>query len=427
MMQAYWAVSHSGMGNGSFIKRLLLNQDSQWPRKEDFLFGLFIRHVRIPSFSRWFPMAVFLLSVSPTLCQEAREEYRAGLDLYQHGLYAQAISDFKSATKADPSLWQAFQAMGQCQYGMGDQAGALASFDKSLKIHPANPNLRAFVEKIRQSFLLNRDAGTGSRPVSALGMTVRPLVNPASRMKPAFAQVYGTLGNSILTDLETGYRTLDNDTIGTNSNNHATFPFAGIGMEMGYCLDRNDCLSVSLEMASVYGFSIDNGDPQSRFIEKLSNQLLTFGFHYSYLTPDKDGPWIARFGVDYYLLGFSFYESYMEPSANISEQVSLPAGTGSTLGAAVALGKDFDLGGLSLELLAKVKLATITQMTGAYATSGNSNFPQPLSSSGIGAVATASDGSIELVDQSQMQASGDRYTQMQLLGYELRLGLNYWF
>jgi hypothetical protein len=91
----------------------------------------------------------------------------------------------------------------------------------------------------------------------------------------------------------------------------------------------------------------------------------------------------------------------------------------------VALGKDFEIGGLSLELLGKVKMATISQMTGAYTATG---APNPfLKSSGTGALAMSSGGALNLVDQSVMGVSGERYALMELLGFEFRIGLNYWF
>jgi hypothetical protein len=302
----------------------------------------------------------------------------------------------------------------------------LAAFDQSLAIHADNPKLKDLDEKIRQSLPSASSLTERSRPVSDLGMSLQPLVNPASKVQAIFAGVYGTLGNSVLSDLTTGFHTLNNDTTSSMSNNRTTFPFAGVGVEAGYRLDQNDCFGVGLEWASVYGFSIDNGDPENHFTERLTNQLFTIEVNYAYLTPDHDGPWIARFGVDYYQLGFSFYENEEDISPPVSNQVSLPSGSGSALGASVALGKDFDLGGFDLELLGKVKVGTITQLTGIYTNTGGHYFPN-LSSNGTGALATAPDGSINLVDQTQMSASGERYTLMELLGYELRLGLNYCF
>ncbi len=356
---------------------------------------------------------------------DERKDYRTGLDLYRQGQYAQAETLFQSAALADPSFWQAYQALGQCEYQLGNRPGALAAFEKSLKIHPDNPSLQNFTDKIRQTMAPAEPIREGARPVSSIGMSAKPIVNPGSLMKPAFAQVYGTFGNSAFTDLTAGYRYINNLTQGPGSNNQTYLPYVGMGIETGYRLDRNDCFSVNLELASVYGFSIDNGDPLDHFTQKLTNQLLTLGINYSYLTPDKDGPWIARFGVDYYFLSFSYYESEVDNSAAVSQAVSLPSGGGSALGASVALGKDFEMGGLSLELLGKVKLGTIPQMTGAYTATGGPN-PE-LSSSGTGALVTSSGGGLNLVDQSNIASSGERYALMELLGFELRLGLTYWF
>jgi hypothetical protein len=267
----------------------------------------------------------------------------------------------------------------------------------------------------------------GARPVSELGMSPRPILNPASKIQPIFAGVYGTLGDSVLSDLTTGFHTLNNETASPTSNNRTSFPFDGVGVEAGYRVDRNNCFGLNLEWASVYGFSIDNGNSLDHYIETLNNQLTTFEINYTYLTPDQDGPWIARFGVDYYMLNFSYFQSEESPGGNISYQASLPSGSGAALGASIALGKDFDIGGFELEPLVKVKVATIPQMTGNYTVIGNPPGYTFLSSGGTGALATAPDGSINLVDRAQLAASGERYTLMELLGYELRLGLNYSF
>ena len=385
-----------------------------------------IRFQSLPAFNfRAVRLGFLLLLASQTWGAGAQDEYQIGLTLYKQGHYAQAVSHFQSAVQTDPSYWQAFQLLGQSQYQSGDKAGALNTFDQSLKLHPDNPSLRNFTERLRKTLPPPVPGTEGTRPVSALGMSAKPLVNPASRMQPAFAQVYATFGSSIFTDLSTGFRVLNNLTFNPNSQNTTDLPYLGMGVELGYCPDRNDCFSMNLELASVYGFSINSNDPTDQFTEKLSNQLMSIGLNYAYMTPDKDGPWIARFGVAYYLLGFSYSESEVDISAAVSQQVSLPAGTGTALGASVALGKDFDLGGFSLELLGKVKMATISQMTGAYTATGG---PNPnLGTSGMGALAVRSDGVINVVDQSQMGTSGERYARMELLGFELRAGLNYRF
>ncbi len=379
----------------------------------------------MPSFSKFISGGILLIGISQAWGQGTSVDYQIGLTLYKEGSYAQAVSHFQSAIQTDPTFWQAYQVLGQCKYQLGDKTGALDSFNHSLQIHPNNPSLRNFVDKLRKIISQSPMGTEGSKPVSTLGMSARPLVNTASRMDPAFVQIYGTIGNSAFTDLNSGYRALNNLTSGTNSDNQTYFPYAGMGVEMGYSVDRNDCFSMNLELASVYGFSINSGDTQDEHLVKLNNQLLVFGLNYSYLTPDKDGPWIARFGVAYYLLGFSYSESEVDPATAVSQSVNLPAGSGNTLGASVALGKDFDIGGLSLEMLGKVKIATISQMTGAYTSTGG---PNPgLNANGTGALAISSDGILNLVDQSQMGSSGERYALMELMGFELRVGLNYRF
>ena len=48
----------------------------------------------------------------------------------------------------DANHWQAWQMVGNCQYELGDKAGALVSYQRSLDINPDNPTLKQWADQL---------------------------------------------------------------------------------------------------------------------------------------------------------------------------------------------------------------------------------------------------------------------------------------
>ena len=69
--------------------------------------------------------------------------------LYNQHEYSEASRYFQAAVDADPGNWQAYQGLGLCDYAQGDKAGAKQAFDRSLTIHPDNPQLARFDESLQ--------------------------------------------------------------------------------------------------------------------------------------------------------------------------------------------------------------------------------------------------------------------------------------
>ena len=103
-----------------------------------------VRSIRRPFF---FILVVFSIS-STVFAATSWEYYQAGMRLYNQHEYAEATRYFQAAVDADPNNWQAYQGLGMSDYAQGDKAGAKQAFDRSLTVHPNNPQLARFDESL---------------------------------------------------------------------------------------------------------------------------------------------------------------------------------------------------------------------------------------------------------------------------------------
>jgi len=124
--------------------------------------------VRIAAFA-WFAMAC-LLFTAPRILRAATADdyYKAGLTLTQQNQHEQAVKYYQAAVQLDANHWQAEQAMGTSYYQLGNKSEALAAFDASLKIHPDNPQLKAFADSLRSQ------VSAASTPAPATGFSTAP-------------------------------------------------------------------------------------------------------------------------------------------------------------------------------------------------------------------------------------------------------------
>jgi tetratricopeptide (TPR) repeat protein len=83
------------------------------------------------------------------LATTAEEFYSAGLTLFQQKDYPKALQYFQEVVKEKPEMWQAYQYIGESYYQMANVTAALMAMQASLKLHPDNPGLRQFVEKVK--------------------------------------------------------------------------------------------------------------------------------------------------------------------------------------------------------------------------------------------------------------------------------------
>jgi tetratricopeptide (TPR) repeat protein len=88
----------------------------------------------------------FLPAVGLAISSE--DYYGAGVRLYKDKNYEKAIQYFHAAVEQNPDMWQAYQYMGQSYFQVANRTEALVAIRTSLKLHPNNPELKRFVDKI---------------------------------------------------------------------------------------------------------------------------------------------------------------------------------------------------------------------------------------------------------------------------------------
>ncbi len=80
----------------------------------------------------------------------ARQAYDLGEGFYAQKNYDQAIQQYQIAVREDPRFWEAYQRSGMCYFEKGDRASALVNYQKSLDIHPDNPDLASLVQDLKE-------------------------------------------------------------------------------------------------------------------------------------------------------------------------------------------------------------------------------------------------------------------------------------
>jgi len=75
-------------------------------------------------------------------------DVQAASALYASGDIDAAWRKAAAVLTADRTNWEAWQIVGNCQYAKGDRAAAQVSYRESLRLHPDNPQLKAFADSL---------------------------------------------------------------------------------------------------------------------------------------------------------------------------------------------------------------------------------------------------------------------------------------
>ncbi len=100
----------------------------------------------------WMGFCFFLMvlpAVSAWGIDTADDYYRAAKQFYSQKDYAHAYDSYQGAVLLDPNPYRAYIGMGNCQYFLGDKAKALECYQKSLALHPDNPALVPFIQRVK--------------------------------------------------------------------------------------------------------------------------------------------------------------------------------------------------------------------------------------------------------------------------------------
>lgn len=115
-----------------------------------------------------FFVAVLFLSLLPLFgyAQNADDQYKEGLAAYNSKDWDSAVSIMNDVIKNDPSNWQAYQILGYAYSKQKDLENSLQSSEASLKLHPDNPTLQKFVDRLKVKLSETSDTGTESEATS---------------------------------------------------------------------------------------------------------------------------------------------------------------------------------------------------------------------------------------------------------------------
>jgi tetratricopeptide (TPR) repeat protein len=86
-------------------------------------------------------------SRAPASAATADSLYQESAALYAAGNYAASWGKAAAALNLDPRHWQSWQMIGNCQYALGDKAGAMASYQNSLQLNPGNTALKTWLDQ----------------------------------------------------------------------------------------------------------------------------------------------------------------------------------------------------------------------------------------------------------------------------------------
>ena len=114
---------------------------------------------------------VWALASLPSLALAVAPEdyYHAGADLFKNHDYEKAIQYFHAAVDERPDYWQAYESLGMAYYQNGNVTAAVMAMEKSLQLHPDNPELKKFEANIRAtSPWASRGYFTGILPILAI-------------------------------------------------------------------------------------------------------------------------------------------------------------------------------------------------------------------------------------------------------------------
>jgi hypothetical protein len=94
-------------------------------------------------------LSLFFIASAAVWGQATSEVYyQWGNKLYAQGSYDTSIKYYKAAIQVDPQNWKAYQALGSCEYRLGQKDDAIRDYNQSLAINPNNPGLQNFVNQI---------------------------------------------------------------------------------------------------------------------------------------------------------------------------------------------------------------------------------------------------------------------------------------
>jgi len=92
---------------------------------------------------------VCLLAPLGAKATSPEDYYNAGMELMKKHDYEKAVLYFRAAVDQRPDYWQAYQFLGEAYYQSANRTEGVVAMEASLRLHPNNPELRRFVDRIK--------------------------------------------------------------------------------------------------------------------------------------------------------------------------------------------------------------------------------------------------------------------------------------
>ena len=287
-------------------------------------------------------------------------DYQTAMGFYQKQEWDKAVPYFRSAITQNPGNWEAYQGMGLCFYEMGDSVTALQLIRRSLALHPDNPDLRKFAERLRppQSAAppmpMETPSSSGTKGAKGPPLAPRFWLKASGGYGTAFLGDLGRAPGGFKTTLALQGFDVSKASIGKD----------GIGMkvEAGYQLDPEDALSLDVFTDSYAGFEGTAASNSAGLTQKLSPTVLAFECGYYRFFPSPGQRFFAGAGLGYYMGSVSCSQKTAGTTIVMPYQGTLSAGD---LGLHVSCGYEkqiFDNLGLSLS--GEFRLAALNNFTG---------------------------------------------------------------
>lgn len=293
--------------------------------------------------------------------------YQWGNKLYGQGNYDLCIKYYKAAIQVDPQNWKAYQALGSCEYRLGQKDGALRDYNQSLAINPNNPGLQNFVNQISRPAIPSAPAIT-----TANNQISRPLVYGDSRL-PKQGSISWEIGSAASAlsyqDLETDFAPATiifaSEPVGAELDLGADYTLSQniqLGLQFQY-LDKEPETITNSTVYYSYGYAVTITNSTTTF----SESCVGLNAEGKYLLPLSDQFRLILVGqVGFYtLVGTTGVETYANGT---STTINLSSSTlGGMIGAEVEW--VMDNGGWALDLglgYRALTFGTLTESESGY-------------------------------------------------------------
>lgn len=367
-----------------------------------------------------FIFGIFFCSFTSSIQAQPKtfDDYQKGMASYNLGNYEEALKNFNAAINDDPDSWASYQQAGYCYFHLNRRKKMTASFNESLKLHPDNPELKAFIAGLPQT----QDLGT--TPVSSPPPPVRHLKQTSSPSiadkvsnekwgSSSWLNLSGALSYEALGDLSNAANIWNQDITKASAQGNASLANWGFqfGVEGGLALDKTNVLSLQSGFETGHGFQ-ENLVYSSPVTENINPQLFIAGLNYYRYFPSENGRYFVTAGI---LFGEAIADYYQDDPV---ETLQGPL-AGNNFGFTIGAGREWKMSPtVGFELIGRFRYLTINQLQNNYFVSTGGT--------GQAVLATDSLGNIGLASPQSIGQNGLRYATLDFTGFNLGFAFNFY-